>query len=40
MLTLILQKLRPEDSGRYICEVTNSESPASVRQVDVAVKSE
>ncbi|XP_063719162.1 hemicentin-2-like isoform X2 [Symsagittifera roscoffensis] len=38
VLTLILQKLRPEDSGRYICEVTNSESPASVRQVDVAVK--
>ena len=39
VLTLILQKLRPADSGRYICEVTNSENPASVRQIDIAVKS-
>ena len=39
ILTLVLQNLRPNDSGKYICEVSNEENPGSFRQIQIAVKS-
>lgn len=38
ILTLVLQNLRPNDSGKYICEVSNKENPGSFRQIQIAVK--